>query len=82
VHKKTRKENIQTLNIDGKNDTNHHNFVEAFNKYFSGVANTIHKQIKENCNNGKTKATRYMNYMSIAFRSTFPNIQIKKKHQQ
>jgi hypothetical protein len=52
--------------------------VEVFNKYFSGVANTIHKQIKENCKNVKTKSITYMTYMSRAFGSTFPNIQIKK----
>jgi hypothetical protein len=51
--------------------------VEVFNKYFSGVADTIHKQIKENCKNVTTKSTDYMTYMSIAFASNFPNIQIK-----
>jgi hypothetical protein len=72
------KENIQTLNIEGKNDTNLNNIVEVFNMYFSGVADTIHKQIKENCENVKTKSINYMTYMSMAFGSTFPNIQIKK----
>jgi hypothetical protein len=72
------KENIQTLNIDGKNYTNLNNIVEVFNKYFSGVADTIHKQIQENCKNVKTKSTNYMTYMSMAFGSTFPNTQIKK----
>jgi hypothetical protein len=52
--------------------------VEVFNKYFSGVADTIHKQIKENCKNEKTKSINYMTYMSMAFGSTFPNIQIRK----
>jgi hypothetical protein len=72
------KENIQTLNTEGKNDTNLNTIVEVFNKYFSGVADTIHKQIKENCKNVKTKSINYMTYMSMAFRSTFPNIQIKE----
>jgi hypothetical protein len=52
--------------------------VEVFNKYFSGVGDTIHKQIKENCKNIKTKSMNYMTYMSMAFGSTFLNIQIKK----
>jgi hypothetical protein len=72
------KENIQTLNSEGKNDTNLNNIVEVFNKYFSGVADTVHKQIKENCKNFKTKSTNYMTYMSMAFGSTFPNMEIKK----
>jgi hypothetical protein len=74
VCRKVMKENIQTLNIKGKNDTNLNNIVEVFNKYFSGIADTIHKQIKENCKNVKTKSTNYMTYMSMAFGSTFPNI--------
>jgi flagellar basal body P-ring protein FlgI len=78
VRKKVTKENIQTLNIEGKNYTNLNTIVEVFNRYFSGVADTIHKQIKENCKNVKTKSTNYMTYMSMAFGSTFPNIQIKK----
>jgi hypothetical protein len=81
VHKEAMKENIQILNIDSKNYTNYNTIVEVFNKYFSGIVNTIHKQIKENCNNGKTKSTCYMDYMSMGFRSTFPNIQIKKTQQ-
>jgi hypothetical protein len=52
--------------------------VEVFNNYFSGVADIIHKQINENCKNVKTKSNKYMTYMSMAFGSTFPNIQIKK----
>jgi amino acid permease len=72
------KENIQTLNIEGKNDTNLNAIVEVFNKYFNGVADTIHKQIKKNCKGEKTKSCNYMTYMSMAFGSTFPNIQIKK----
>ena len=54
--------------------------AEDFNKYFSGVADTIHKQIKKNCinPNPKTKSNNYMTYMSMAFESPFPNIQIKK----
>jgi hypothetical protein len=39
------KENIQTLNTEGRNNTNLNTIVEVFNKYFSGVADTIHKQI-------------------------------------
>jgi hypothetical protein len=80
VCKKVMKENIQTLNTEGKNDTNLlvNTIVEVFNKYFSGVADTIHKQTKENCKNVKTKSTNNMAYMSMAFGSTFPNIQIKK----
>jgi hypothetical protein len=55
VRKKVMKENIQTLNIEVKNDSNLNTIVEVFNKYFSGVADTIHKQIKNNCKNVKTK---------------------------
>jgi hypothetical protein len=51
VWKKVMKENIQALNIEGKNDTNLNTIVEVFNKYFSGVAGTIYKQIKDNCKN-------------------------------
>jgi hypothetical protein len=72
VRKKVMKENIQTLN------TNLNNIVEVCNKYFSEVADTIHKQIKENYKNVKTKSTNCMTYMSMAFGNTFPNIQIKK----
>jgi hypothetical protein len=72
------KENIQTLNTEGKNNTNLNIIVEVFNKYFSGVTDTIHKQIKEKCKNVKTKSTNYMTCMSMAFGSIFPNIQIKK----
>jgi phage host-nuclease inhibitor protein Gam len=56
------KENIQTLNIKGKNNTNLNTIVEVFNSYFSGVADTIHKQIKENCKNVKTKSINYTTY--------------------
>jgi hypothetical protein len=65
VHKKVMTENIQTLNTEGKNNTNLNNIVEVFNKYFSGVADTIHKQIKKNCKNVKTKSTNYMTYMGV-----------------
>jgi hypothetical protein len=61
-------------NTEGKNDTNLNTFVGAFNKYFSGVADTIYKEIKEHCKNVKTNSTNYMTYMSLAFWSTFPNI--------
>jgi flagellar basal body P-ring protein FlgI len=70
VHNKVMKENIQTLNIEGKNDTNLNNIVEVFNKYFSGVADTIHKQIKENCKDVQAKLTNYMAYMSMDFESS------------
>jgi hypothetical protein len=40
------KENIHTLNTEGKNNTNLSIIVEVFNKYFGGVTDTIHKQIK------------------------------------
>jgi chemotaxis protein CheY-P-specific phosphatase CheC len=53
-------ENIQTLNNEGKNNTNLNTIMEVFNKYFSGAADTIHKQIKENCKNVKTKSISYM----------------------
>jgi hypothetical protein len=76
VRNKVMKENTQKLNTEGKNDTNLNNIVEEFNKYFSGVADTIHKQIKENCKNVKTKSINYMAYMSMAFENTFSNIQI------
>ena len=80
LHKQVRKENTQILNSEGKNDMNLNIIAEDFNKYFSGVADTIHKQIKKNCinPNPKTKSNNYMTYMSMAFESPFPNIQIKK----
>jgi hypothetical protein len=53
VLKKVKKENIQTLNIDGKKDTNLNDIVEAFNKYSSGVVDNIHKYTKENGVNDK-----------------------------
>ena len=78
LHKQVKKENIQILNNEGKNGMNLNTVVEDFNKYFSGVADTIHKYIKNNCINPKTKSNNYMTYMSMAFESPFPNIQIKK----
>jgi hypothetical protein len=77
VLKKVNKENIQTLNIEGKKNTNLNAIVEIFNKYFSGVADNIHKYIKENGDNDKFRATNYMTYMSDAFESPLPSIKIK-----
>jgi hypothetical protein len=52
--------------------------VEAFNKYFSGVAENIHKYIKENCVNDETKYMNYMTYMTKAFESPLPSMKITK----
>jgi hypothetical protein len=41
VRKKVMKENIQTLNIEGKNDTNQNNIVELFYKYFEDEVEVI-----------------------------------------
>jgi hypothetical protein len=76
VLKKVNEENIQTPNIEGKKNTNLNAIVETFNKYFSGVAENIHKYIKENGDNDKSKATNYMTYMSDACESPLPSIKI------
>jgi hypothetical protein len=77
VLKKVKKK-IQTLNIDGKKDMNLNTIVKAFNKYFSGVVDNIHKYIKENGVNDKTKYMNYMTYMTKAFESPFPSMKITK----
>jgi hypothetical protein len=76
VLRKGNRENIQALNIEGKKNTNLNTIAETFNKYFSGIADNIHKHIKENDVNDK--ATNYMTYMSDAFESPLPSIKITK----
>jgi hypothetical protein len=44
VRKKSRKDNIQTLCIEGKNTISLNTIVEAFNNYFSRIADSIHNQ--------------------------------------
>jgi hypothetical protein len=65
-------------NIEGKKNTNLNAIAETFNMYFSGIADNIHKHIKENDVNGKFKATNYMTYMSDAFERPLPSIKITK----
>ena len=82
MRKKARKDNIQTC-IEGKKTTNLKTIVEAFNNYFNRIANSIHNQIKINGTNIKIisltdYAGNYMTYMSKAFGSPFPKIQIRK----
>ena len=46
LHKQVRKENIQILSNEGKNDMNLNITVEDFNKYFTGVADSQTNQEK------------------------------------
>jgi histidinol dehydrogenase len=83
VHKKDGKDNIQTLNIEGKTINNMKTVVEAFNNYFNKIADSIHKQIKEDGTNSKMispieQVGNYMTYISNAFGSPFPKLQIMK----
>jgi hypothetical protein len=58
-------------------------FTQAFNNYFSRIADTIHNQIKEDGTSSKIISPiecmgNYMTYMEKAFDSPFPKIQIMK----
>jgi exonuclease III len=78
VLKKTKNENVQTLNIKGKKDSNVYAVVEAFNKYFSEVADKIHKKIKGNDDQKSTNHNEYMGFMTEAFRNPFKNLTFTK----
>jgi hypothetical protein len=78
VSKKTKNENVQTLNISGTKDSNLYTLVETFNKYFSEVADNIYKKIKENYVKNNTNHNDYMTFMTEAFRSPFTNLIITK----
>jgi cell division septal protein FtsQ len=54
VCKKVMKENIQTLNIEGKNDTNLNNIVEVFNKRIQFIYK-LRKIVKMSKQNQLTK---------------------------
>ena len=46
LHKKSSKDTIETLCIEGNMINNQHTIVEAFNKYFTTIADSIHDNIK------------------------------------
>jgi dynactin complex subunit len=76
VHKKAIKDNIQTLHIEGKNINNLKIIMEAFNNYFSRIADSIHDQIKEDGTSSKIISPteclgNYMTYMTKAFITHF-----------
>ena len=64
-----------------KNGMNLNTVVEDFNKYFSGVADTIHKHIKNNCinPNPKTKSNNYDLYVN-GFRESIPKYTNQKNY--
>jgi hypothetical protein len=69
--------------MEGKNIKNLKIITEAFNNYFSRVADSIHDQIKEDGTSSKIISPteclgNYMTYMTKAFDSPFPEIQIMK----
>jgi hypothetical protein len=78
VLKKGRRENIKTLDIEGKKNTNLNDIAETFNRYFSGIADNIHKHIKGNGENNQSKTTNYMTYLTDAFGSPLPSIKATK----
>jgi transcription termination factor NusB len=47
LQKNPNKVNIHTLNIEGKKTSNLNHIANTFNKYFTEVADKIHKHIKD-----------------------------------
>jgi hypothetical protein len=80
IHKKVKKDSIQTICIDGRNTNNLYNIVEAFNSDFKKIADNIHNKIKANSEpmSSTDNGEDYMAYMDKAFGSPFPKIQISK----
>jgi hypothetical protein len=80
IHKKVKKDAIQTIFIDGRSTNNLYNIVEAFNSYFKKLADNIHSKIKANSEpmSSADNGGDYMACMDKAFGSPFPKIQISK----
>jgi hypothetical protein len=80
IHKKVKKESIQTICIDGRNTNNLYNIVEAFNSYFKKIAGNIHNKIKANSKpmSSTDNGEDYMACIGKAFGSPFPKIQISR----
>jgi hypothetical protein len=76
--KKTINEDVQVLNIDEKSTNNPQAIVSAFNEY---VPSLVKKIYLNNNNNGNNKNNNNNNnpihYLSHAFHSSFPNINVK-----
>jgi hypothetical protein len=69
--------------VQGQQISNLKIIAEAFNNHFSKIADNIHRQSKDSAiHSNNLLPTKYpgnyINYMSWAFDSPFPNIQIRK----
>jgi hypothetical protein len=64
--------------MNGKKIINSYDTANTFNKYFTDVADNIHKHIKVNGSNDKSKSISYMTYLTNAFESPYPSIIITK----
>jgi hypothetical protein len=76
--KKHNRENNHTLNIEGKKTSNLNDIANIFNKYFTEIADSIHKHIKENGPKDNSNHMSYMTYLTNAFESPVPSIKINK----
>jgi hypothetical protein len=76
--KKHNRENIHALIIEGKETSNLNDIANTFNKYFTEVADSIHKHIKENDPKDNSNHMSYMTYLTNAFESPVPSIKITK----
>jgi hypothetical protein len=76
LQKKPNKVNIHTLNIESKKTPNLNDIANTFNKYFTEVADYIHKHIKDLDPNDNFKPMNYMSYLTSAFESPLPSIKI------
>jgi hypothetical protein len=77
-YKRPNKVNIHTLNIEGKKTSNLNDISNIFNKYFTEVADNIHKHIKDLDSNDNSKPRSYMSYPTNAFESPLQSIKITK----
>jgi hypothetical protein len=76
--KKTNREKIHSLSMEGNKISNLNNIANSFNKYFTEVADNIQKHIKENGPNDKSEPMGYMTYLTNAFESPFQIIKVTK----
>jgi hypothetical protein len=53
-------------------------FAITFSNYFTDVADNIHKHVKENSSHDKSKPVSFMTYLTHAFESPFPSINVTK----
>jgi hypothetical protein len=80
---KNNKDNLNEICIRGKNTSNLDTIVEGFNSYFIRIADNIHwkNKVKATLSNNlllRNYPGNFMTYMSMAFTSPFPKIQISK----